>query len=78
MLKEQDPLIELIREWIMAPVDESAGLHLTILEAFQLIEDMIREHVENPHNSRLKKYIPKVRSMFMPLELMEAVHQVDR
>ncbi|RHY67090.1 hypothetical protein DYB34_007391 [Aphanomyces astaci] len=74
MLKEEDPLIELIREWIMAPIDESAGLQLSTLEVFTLVEDMINEHVKIPHGSRLKKYIPKVKRMFMPLNLMDAVH----
>ncbi|ETV66923.1 hypothetical protein, variant [Aphanomyces astaci] len=77
MLKEEDPLIELIREWIMAPIDESAGLQLSTLEVFTLVEDMINEHVKLPHGSRLKKYIPKVKRMFMPLNLMDAVHAYD-
>ncbi|RHY40457.1 hypothetical protein DYB38_002905 [Aphanomyces astaci] len=77
MLKEEDPLIELIREWIMAPIDESAGLQLSTLEVFTLVEDMINEHVKIPHGSRLKKYIPKVKRMFMPLNLMDAVHAYD-
>ncbi|OQR95712.1 IMP-specific 5'-nucleotidase [Thraustotheca clavata] len=75
MLKEEDPLIELIREWIMAPIDESAGLQLTIMEVFALVEEMINEHVTG--GPRLKKYIPKVRSIFVPLRLMDAVRIYD-
>ncbi|RHY27650.1 hypothetical protein DYB32_006638 [Aphanomyces invadans] len=77
MLKEEDPLIELIREWIMAPIDESAGLQLSTLEVFALVEDMINEHVASPQGSRLKKYIPKVKRMFMRINLMDAVHAYD-
>ncbi|DAZ96401.1 TPA: hypothetical protein N0F65_012482 [Lagenidium giganteum] len=77
MLKEQDPMIELIREWIMSPVDESAGLHLSVLEVFQVVEEMIAEHVTSPENSRLKKYLPKVKKIFLPLELTRAVHEYD-
>ncbi|CAK4633486.1 hypothetical protein LEN26_000235 [Aphanomyces euteiches] len=77
MLKEQDPLIELIREWIMAPIDESAGLQLSTLEVFHLVEEMMNEHVKNPHTSRLRKYIPKVKRMFVPLNLMDAVYDYD-
>ncbi|EQC29746.1 hypothetical protein SDRG_12518 [Saprolegnia diclina VS20] len=77
MLKEEDPLIELIREWIMAPIDESAGLQLTIMEVFTLVEEMINEHVLEPHGSRLRKYIPKVRRIFAPMKLMDAVHMYD-
>lgn len=77
MLKEQDPLIELIREWIMAPVDESAGLHLSVLEVFQVVQDMIAEHVESPENSRLKKYLPKIKKIFLPLDLTRAAREYD-
>ncbi|OQR82490.1 IMP-specific 5'-nucleotidase [Achlya hypogyna] len=78
MLKEEDPLIELIREWIMAPIDESAGLQLTIMEVFALVEEMINEHVVNwGPTSRLRKYLPTVRRIFAPMKLMEAVRQYD-
>ncbi|KAJ0409276.1 hypothetical protein P43SY_006773 [Pythium insidiosum] len=77
MLKEQDPMIELIREWIMSPVDESAGLHLTVMEVFQVVQDMITEHVANPEGSRLKKYLPNVKKIFMPLDLVRAVKEYD-
>lgn len=77
MLKEQDPMIELIREWIMAPVDESAGLHLSILEVFQVMQDMIAEHVADPNGaSRLKKYLPNIKTIFLPLDLTRAVKEV--
>lgn len=76
MLKEQDPMIELIREWIMAPVDESAGLHLTVPEVFRVVEDMIAEHVVSPESSRLKKYLPRVKKIFLPLDLTRAAKEV--
>ncbi len=70
------PLIELIREWIMSPVNESAGLHLSILEVFHVIEEMIAEHVANPETSRLKKYLPKIKKIFLPLDLRKAAAEV--
>lgn len=76
MLKEQDPMIELIREWIMAPVDESAGLHLSVTEVFHVVEEMIAEHVENPEGSRLKKYLPRIKKIFLPLDLTRAAKEV--
>jgi IMP and pyridine-specific 5'-nucleotidase len=76
MLKEQDPMIELIREWIMSPLDESAGLHLSILEVFHVVEEMIAEHVRNSENSRLKKYLPQIKRVFLPLELKRAAQEV--
>lgn len=76
MLKEQDPLIELIREWIMAPVDESAGLHLSVTEVFHVVGEMIAEHAANPDGSRLKKYLPRVRKIFLPLDLSRAANEV--
>lgn len=76
MLKEQDPMIELIREWIMAPVDESAGLHLSVTEVFHVVEEMIAEHVGNPEGSRLKKYLPRIKEIFLPLDLTRAAKEV--
>uniref|UniRef100_K3X834 IMP-specific 5'-nucleotidase 1 n=1 Tax=Globisporangium ultimum (strain ATCC 200006 / CBS 805.95 / DAOM BR144) TaxID=431595 RepID=K3X834_GLOUD len=77
MLKEQDPMIELIREWIMAPVDESAGLHLSVAEVFQVVQDMIAEHVVSPETSRLKKYLPRIKKIFLPLDLTRAAKEYD-
>ncbi len=39
---------------------------------------MMNEHVMNPSNSRLRKYIPKVRRIFMPISLMKAVNDYDQ
>lgn len=70
-------MIELIREWIMAPVDESAGLHLSVTEVFHVVGEMITEHVANPEGSRLKKYLPRVRKIFLPLDLSRAAKEYD-
>lgn len=77
MLKEQDPMIELIRELIISPVAETAGLHLSVPEVFQLVQEMIAEHVVDPENSRLKKMLPTVKKIFLPLDLVRALTEYD-
>ena len=78
MLKEQDGLIEMIRGWIIHP-EEEAGLDLSVIEVFELVEQMIREQVEKPNAStRLVKYLPKPPKFFKVLSLVEAVKEYDK
>ncbi|TYZ66603.1 hypothetical protein PybrP1_008123 [[Pythium] brassicae (nom. inval.)] len=58
-------------------VPPSAGLHLSVPEVFHVVGDMIAEHVANPEGSRLKKYLPRVRKMFLPLDLSRAANEYD-
>ena len=80
MLKEQDALIELIRDWIIHPEEHSAGCTLSAKEVFELIEQMIFEHVSNPNatNTRICKYLPKPPRFFLPLDLVDALKEYDR
>jgi IMP and pyridine-specific 5'-nucleotidase len=77
MLKEEDPMIELIRDWIIRPHDLSAGLQLSVLEVFQVIQDMIAEHVMDADDSRLRKLLPSINRIFLPLDLVRAVKEYD-
>lgn len=87
MLKEQDPLIELIREWIVHPEETvSSGCHLSVLEVFEIVERLINEHVTvssalsgcaPPKSSGLQKYLPRIGPLFLSLPLVEAARQYD-
>ncbi|OWZ20209.1 IMP-specific 5'-nucleotidase [Phytophthora megakarya] len=77
MLKEQDPMIELLREWIMSPVGDSQELHVSVLEVFRFMSELIAEHVDNPERSRLKKFLPNLRKLFLPLDLTRAALEYD-
>ncbi|KAG7397100.1 IMP 5'-nucleotidase [Phytophthora boehmeriae] len=80
MLKEQDPMIELLREWIMSPVpveDGAADLRASVLTVFGFMSEMIAEHVESPERSRLRKFLPKLTKLFLPLDLTRAALEYD-
>ncbi|KAG6611105.1 IMP-specific 5'-nucleotidase [Phytophthora cinnamomi] len=77
MLKEQDPMIELLREWIMSPVDDGAELRVSVLEVFRFTSELIAEHVESPEHSRLRKFLPRLRKLFLPLDLTRAALEYD-
>ena len=65
MLKEQDELIEFIREWILHPEENSSGHHLSVIEVFEIMERLINEHVTNSTSSRLHKYLPNLPYSFL-------------
>lgn len=69
-------MIELIREWIIKPLDLSLGLHLSSLEVFGVFDRMIAAHVQNPTNSDLKSLLPSVKKIFVPLDLTSAAKEV--
>ncbi|KAE9030890.1 hypothetical protein PR002_g9774 [Phytophthora rubi] len=77
MLKEQDPMIELLREWIMSPVDDGAELRVSVLEVFRFMSELIAEHVESPSHSRLLKFLPRLKKLFLPLDLTRAALEYD-
>jgi IMP and pyridine-specific 5'-nucleotidase len=77
MLKEQDPMIELLREWIMAPVDDTSELRVSVLQAFGYMSELISEHVASPERSRLLKFLPKLKKIFLPLDLTRAALEYD-
>lgn len=74
MLKEQDDLIELIREWIIHPAET---IPLSVQEVFQVVEQMIVEQTSNPDctTNRLLKYLPSPPKFFLPLGLVEALQE---
>lgn len=76
MLKEEDPMIELIREWIIKPLDVSSGLHLSVLEVFGVFDRMIADHVRRPENSDLKRLLPSIKKIFVPVDLTRAAKEV--
>ena len=77
MLKEQDGLIDMIRGWIIHP-EEEAGMDLSVMEVFELVEQMIREQVENPSAAtRFVRYLPKPPKFFKVLNLVEAVKEYN-
>ncbi|KAH7482376.1 hypothetical protein PRIC1_006765 [Phytophthora ramorum] len=77
MLKEQDPMIELLREWIMAPVDDSAELRVSVLQVFRFMSELIAEHVASSQRSRLLKFLPNLKKLFLPLDLTRAALEYD-
>lgn len=77
MLKEQDPMIELLREWIMAPVDDASELRVSVLQAFSYMSELLAEHVASPERSRLLKFLPKLKKIFLPLDLTRAALEYD-
>ncbi|TMW58503.1 hypothetical protein Poli38472_010062 [Pythium oligandrum] len=78
MLKEQDPLIEMILEGIMSPGHDTADMDVTITDIFQGVQDMMLEHHENPEGqTRLKKYVPSMKKVFLPLDLVSALKEYD-
>ncbi|KAL3660310.1 hypothetical protein V7S43_014837 [Phytophthora oleae] len=77
MLKEQDPMIELLREWIMSPVGDQQELRVSVLEVFRFMSELIAEHVESPERSRLKKFLPNLKKIFLPLDLTRAALEYD-
>lgn len=76
MLKEQDPLIELILEWIIHPENVSSGISLSVTEVFEMVEKMIYEY-HFDQNLRLVKYLPHPPKFFLPLSLTEALHEYN-
>ncbi|KAG6958708.1 hypothetical protein JG688_00010398 [Phytophthora aleatoria] len=77
MLKEQDPMIELLREWIMSPVGDQQELRVSVLEVFRYMSELMSEHAENPERSRLRKFLPHLKKMFLPLDLTRAALEYD-
>ncbi|KUF93526.1 IMP-specific 5'-nucleotidase 1 [Phytophthora nicotianae] len=77
MLKEQDPMIELLREWIMSPVGDQQELRVSVLEVFSYMSELMAEHAENPERSRLKKFLPHLKKIFLPLDLTRAALEYD-
>lgn len=78
-LKEQDPLIKLIRSFI---IDNHDGvLSMTVEEAFATATTLVAEHAgADPADgqTRLQRYAPQVHRMFCPLDLTRALHEVRR
>ncbi|CAH0481969.1 unnamed protein product [Peronospora belbahrii] len=77
MLKEQDPMIELVRKWIMSHVGDSAELRKSVLEVFRFMSELISEHVHSPDCSRLREFLPKSTKLFLPLDLTRAALDYD-
>uniref|UniRef100_M4BE62 IMP-specific 5'-nucleotidase 1 n=1 Tax=Hyaloperonospora arabidopsidis (strain Emoy2) TaxID=559515 RepID=M4BE62_HYAAE len=77
MLKEEDPMIELLREWIMSPLDDATELRVSVLNVFDFMSELIAEHVTRPENSRLRKFLPKLTQLFLPLDLTTAALKYD-
>lgn len=77
MLKEEDPMIELLREWIMAPMEEDQELRVSVLQVFRFMSELIAEHVESPERSRLRKFLPRLKKIFLPLDLTRAALEYD-
>ncbi|CAH0485831.1 unnamed protein product [Peronospora farinosa] len=77
MLKEQDPMIELLRKWIISSMDESIELRVSVLKVFRFMSDLISEHIENSQQSRLHKFLPKSTKLFLPLDLIRAAFDYD-
>ncbi|KAG7392018.1 IMP 5'-nucleotidase [Phytophthora pseudosyringae] len=77
MLKEQDPMIELLREWILSPVGDQQELRVSVLEVFRFMSELIAEHVASPERSRLRKFLPNLSKLFLPLDLTRAALEYD-
>ncbi|KAF1788756.1 HAD-like domain [Phytophthora cactorum] len=77
MLKEQDPMIELLREWIMSPVGDQQELRVSVLEVFRYMSELMSEHAESPERSRLRKFLPHLKKIFLPLDLTRAALEYD-
>ncbi|CEG48501.1 protein [Plasmopara halstedii] len=77
MLKEQDPMIELLREWIMSPVGDQQELRVSVLEVFRYMSMLIAENAKNPDHSRLRKFLPHHKKFFLPLDLTRAALEYD-
>lgn len=70
-------MIELLREWIMSPVGDQQELRVSVLEVFRFMSELIAEHVESPERSRLKKFLPNLTKLFLPLDLTRAALEYD-
>ncbi|KAI9914095.1 hypothetical protein PsorP6_005946 [Peronosclerospora sorghi] len=77
MLKEQDPMIELLREWIRSSEGDSDELRESVLQAFRFMSDLIEEHVDKPACSRLRQFLPMLTRLFLPLDLTRAALEYD-
>ncbi len=67
-LKEQDHLIDFIIRMHETHTCE---------EAMQKMEKWMAEHKQDPRRSRLKRLIPSIGSIFLPLRLVEAFREYD-
>ncbi|TDH70523.1 hypothetical protein CCR75_002827 [Bremia lactucae] len=77
MLKEQDPMIELLRKWIMSPAENQQELRVSVLQVFQYMSELIAEHTKNPEHSRLRSFLPNLKTFFLPLDLTRAALEYD-
>lgn len=70
-------MIELLREWIMSPVGDQQELRVSVLEVFSYMSELMSEHAKNPERSRLKKFLPHLKKIFLPLDLTRAALEYD-
>ncbi|KAK1928815.1 IMP-specific 5'-nucleotidase 1 [Phytophthora citrophthora] len=61
----------------MSPVGDQQELRVSVLEVFRFMSELIAEHVEIPERSRLKKFLPNLTKLFLPLDLTRAALEYD-